>query len=585
MGEERTERRLAAILAADVAGYSRLMGIDEEGTHQNLKTHCSELVEPKIEQHRGRIIKNAGDGFLAEFTSVVDAVRCAMEIQRGMTVRNADVPDDRQIEFRMGVHQGDIIVDRGDIFGDGVNLAARLEGIADPGGICVSARVQEDVHGTVDLAFEDLGEQHLKNIQRPVRVFRIGLQNKTTRSATSFSLPDKPSIAVLPFLNLSGDPEQEYFADGMVDEIITSLSRIGWLIVASRTSTFVFKSQSADIRDIARKLNARYVLEGSVRKAGDRVRIIGQLIDATSGAHLWADRVEGTMNDLFELQDRVTESVIGAIEPKLQFAEIERAKRKRAENMDAYDYYLRALPASHRPTPSTVDEALRLLEKGRALDPNYPPANALAAWFYFYRVAANWSGSPQDDRANVVRLARAAVDHGTDDPSVLALGGFLLAAGGDVDVGAAAGNRAIGLSPNSPLVLQNVAWTLTFTGDQDRALGYFGTAIRLEVANPRIYRALTGAAAACVLAGRFAEAIEFGEKARRDFAGWGPTHRFLAAAYAQTGNTKKAGEALAHLDKLEPAVTISHLRSFLPYQKKEQAERLWEGLRKAGMPE
>src|SRR5262245_15451774 len=580
------ERRLAAILAADVAGYSRLMGIDEESTHKGLKAHYQELVEPKIQQHRGRIIKNTGDGLLAEFTSVIDAVRCATEIQQGMAVRNAEIPDDRRIDFRIGVHQGDIITDSGDIFGDGVNVAARLEGIADPGGVCISARVQEDLRGTLDLPFDDIGEQQLKNIQRPVRVYRINLQNKPATPRPSAALPDKPSIAVLPFLNLSGDPEQEYFADGMVDEIITSLSRIGWLIVASRTSTFVFKGHSADIRDIARKLNVRYVLEGSVRKAGDRVRIIGQLIDATSGAHLWADRVEGKMNDLFELQDRVTESVIGAIEPKLQFAEIERAKRKRAENMDAYDYYLRALPASHRPTPSTVDEALRLLEKGRALDPNYPPANALAAWFYFYRVLANWSGSPQEDRANVVRLARAAVDHSTDDPSVLSLGGFLLAAGGrDVDVGAAAGNRAIGLSPNSPLVLQNVAWTLTFTGDQDRALGYFRTAIRLEAANPRIYRALTGAAAACVLAGRFAEAIEFGERARHEFAGWGPTHRFLAAAYAQTGDTKKAAEALAQLEKLEPAVTISHLRSFLPYQNQEQAERLWEGLRKAGMPE
>jgi adenylate cyclase len=579
------ERRLAAILAADVAGYSRLMGINEEGTHKDLKAHYQELVEPKIQQHRGRIIKNTGDGLLAEFSSVIDAVRCATEIQQGMTVRNAEISDDRRIDFRIGVHQGDIISDSGDIFGDGVNVAARLEGLADPGGVCISARVQEDVRGALDLPFDDIGEQQLKNIQRPVRAYHINLQNKPVTSRPSPALPDKPSIAVLPFLNLSGDPEQEYLADGMVDEIITSLSRIGWLIVASRTSTFVFKGHSADIRDIARKLNVRYVLEGSVRKAGDLVRITGQLIDATSGAHIWAGSVEGKMNDLFELQDRVTESVIGAIEPKLLFAEIERAKRKRAENMDAYDFYLRALPASYRPTPDTVNEALRLLEKGRALDPIYPPANALAAWFYFCRSAANWSGSPQEDRANVVRLARAAVDYCTDDPSVLALGGFLLAAGGDVDVGAAAGNRAVGLSPNSPLVLQNVAWTLTFAGEQDRALGYFSKAIRLEFANPRIYRALTGAAAACVLAGRFTEAIEFGERARRDFAGWGPTHRFLAAAYAQTGDTKKAAEALVHLNKLEPAVTISHLRSFLPYQNQEQAERLWEGLRKAGMPE
>jgi TolB-like protein len=350
------------------------MGINEEDTHRDLKAHGHELVEPKIRQNRGRIIKNTGDGFLAEFASVIDAVRCATEIQQGMTMRNAEIPDERRIDFRIGVHQGDIITGSGDIFGDGVNVAARLEGLADPGGICVSARVQEDVRGTLDLPFDDIGERQLKNIQRPVRAYCINLQNKPATPRPSAALPDKPSIAVLPFLNLSGDPEQEYFADGMVDEIITSLSRIGWLIVASRTSTFVFKGHSADIRDIARKLNVRYVLEGSVRKAGDRVRIIGQLIDATSGAHLWADRVEGKMNDLFELQDRVTESVIGAIEPKLQFAEIERAKRKRAENMDAYDYYLRALPASHRPTPSTVDEALRLLEKGRALDPNYPPA-------------------------------------------------------------------------------------------------------------------------------------------------------------------------------------------------------------------
>jgi TolB-like protein len=327
------ERRLAAILAADVAGYSRLMGVDEESTHRDLKAHCQQLVEPKIQQHRGRIIKNTGDGFLAEFTSVIDAVRCATEIQQGMAARNAEIADDRRIDFRIGVHQGDIIRDSGDIFGDGVNVAARLQGIPDPGGICISARVQEDVRGALDLPFDDIGEQQLKNIQKPIRAYRINLQNKPATSRPSPALPEKPSIAVLPFLNLSGDPEQEYFADGMVDEIITSLSRIGWLIVASRTSTFVFKRHSADTREIARKLNVRYVLEGSVRKAGDRVRIIGQLIDATSGAHLWAGRVEGKKNDLFELQDRVTESVVGAIEPRLQFAEIERAKRKRAENM------------------------------------------------------------------------------------------------------------------------------------------------------------------------------------------------------------------------------------------------------------
>jgi tetratricopeptide (TPR) repeat protein len=341
-----------------------------------------------------------------------------------------------------------------------------------------------------------------------------------------------------------------------------------------------------DIRDIARKLNVRYVLEGSVRKAGERVRIIGQLIDAASGAHLWADRVEGKLGDVFELQDRVTECVACAIEPNLQLAEIERAKRKRAGSMDAYDYYLRALPASYRPTPTGLDEALQLLEKGFALDPNYPGANAVGAWLYFYRVAATWSTSPGEDRANAFRLARAAVDYGADDPFALALGGFLLAAlGREIEAGVSAANRAMEMSPNSTTVMQHLAWTLTFTGDQDRAVGYFEVAIRLGVSDPLNYRALTGAAAASVLAGRFATAIAFGERARRIYAGWGPTHRFLAAAYAQTGDTAKAAGALAHLHKLEPAVTISHLQSFLPYQNQQQAERLWEGLRKAGMPE
>ena len=445
---ENASRRLAAILAADIAGYSALMGSDEARTVQDLKGHQA-VVLPMIREFGGRIIDTAGDGILAEFPSVVNAMKCAVAIQSKMAERNTTREPDRRMQFRIGINIGDVMYDENRIYGDGINVAARLEGIAEAGGICVSGKVYDEISGRIDIGFQDIGEQQLKNITRPVRAYKARLESAASLAvaAAESAVSEKPSIAVLPFQNMSGDPEQEYFADGMVDEIITSLSRIQWLIVTSRTSTFAFKGQNADIRDIARKLSVRYVLEGSVRKVGNRVRIIGQLIDAASGAHIWADRVEGLLDDIFELQDRVTECVVGAIEPKLWYAEIERAKRKRPENMDAYDYYLRALPASYRPTPDHSAEALRLLEKGFAIDPNFPPANAVAAWLYFYRVAATWSTSPQEDRARAVRLARVAVDYGEGDPFVLAMGGFLLASmGKDVETGMSVVNRAVAMS-------------------------------------------------------------------------------------------------------------------------------------------
>jgi TolB-like protein/class 3 adenylate cyclase len=310
---ERVERRLAAILAADVAGYSRLMGQDEAGTLARLKTLRRELIDPKIAEHKGRIFKTTGDGILVEFPSVVEAVACAVAVQRGMPERNADTPEDQRIEFRVGIHQGDIIVEDGDIFGDGVNVAARLEGLAEPGGICVSARVQEDAAGKLDLAFQDAGEQQLRNIARPVRAYRVVLDRRSTPATpTALQLPDKPSIAVLAFANMSGDPDQEYFADGMVEDITTALSKIRWLFVIARNSAFTYKGRAVDVKQVGRELGVRYVLEGSVRKAGGRVRITGQLIDANNGAHLWADRFDGSLEDVFELQDKVASSVAGS---------------------------------------------------------------------------------------------------------------------------------------------------------------------------------------------------------------------------------------------------------------------------------
>src|SRR6202521_348622 len=373
-------RRLAAILAADVAGDSRLIGADEEGTLIRLRSIRAELIDPKITEHRGRIVKTTGDGLLVEFSSVVDALRCATQIQRGMAEGNSAVPADGQIEFRIGIHQGDVVVEDGDIFGDGVNVAARLEGLAEPGGICVSARVQEDTAGKLALVFEDMGEQELKNIARPLRVYRIqtGAPASESRQAP-LSLPDKPSIAVLPFANMSGDPEQEYFADGMVEEIITALSRIRWLFVIARNSTFTYKGRAVDVKEVGRELGVRYVLEGSVRKAGTRVRITGQLIDAITGTHLWADRFDGSLEDVFELQDKVAISVAGVIEPALQAAEMRRSAARPTSDLTAYDLYLRALATVSSITKERFFAALGLLEQATAIDPNYGPALSLAA--------------------------------------------------------------------------------------------------------------------------------------------------------------------------------------------------------------
>ena len=352
MATGRAERRLAAILAADVAGYSRLMGVDEEGTLAALKAIRRELADPKIKEHRGRIVKTTGDGLLLEFASVVDAVRCAVDVQREMAERNADVPPDHRIELRMGINVGDIIRDGRDIYGDGVNVAARLEARAEPGGICVSRVVRDQVRDKLAFSFEDMGEQQVKNIARPIRVHRILLgEAKGPFEATAggqsrapLPLPDKPSIAVLPFQNMSGDPEQEYFADGMVEEIITALSRIRWLFVIARNSSFTYKGQAVDVKQVGRELGVRYVLEGSVRRAGHRVRITTQLIDAQRGAHLWADRFDGSLDDIFELQDEVAISVAGVIEPTLQAAEILHSAEQPTTDFTAYDLYLRALP-------------------------------------------------------------------------------------------------------------------------------------------------------------------------------------------------------------------------------------------------
>ena len=404
MGSERVERRLAAILAADVAGSCRLIGIDEEGTLAQLKALRKTLFDPEIAAHHGRVVKNTGDGALVEFASAVDAARCAVDIQRGMATQNTDVADDQRIEFRIGIHLGDIIIDDDDIFGDGVNIAARLEGIAEPGGVCMSDDAYRQVRGKVDIAFDDMGPQLLKNIAEPMRTWRVRLTGQTPLQSgpavsqpQALPLPDKPSIAVLPFQNMSGDPEQEYFADGMVEEIITALSRNHQLFVIARNSSFTFKGRAVDIKQVARDLGVRYVLEGSVRKSGNRIRITGQLIDAASGAHLWADRYDGALGDVFELQDQVATSVVGAIAPSLTQAEMERAKRKPTNSLDAYDYYLRGLTALWQYTKDGTEQACGLFERSVALDPQFAPAYAVLAGTINLRKSWGWSTDPAAD--------------------------------------------------------------------------------------------------------------------------------------------------------------------------------------------
>jgi adenylate cyclase len=572
-------RRLAAILAADVAGYSRLIGADEGGTLERLKALRRELLDPKIADHRGRLVKTTGDGLLLEFGSVVDALRCAVEVQRGMAGRNTGMPTDNRIEFRIGINVGDIVVEDGDIFGDGVNVAARLEGLAEPGGICVAARVQEDAAGRLDLAFEDIGEQQLKNIARPVRVYRVVTEARpeTLRPGTAPPLPDKPSIAVLPFANMSGDPEQEYFADGMVEEIITALSRIRWLFVIARNSSFTYKGQAVDVKQVGHELGVRYVLEGSVRKAGGRVRITAQLIDATNSAHLWADRFDGPLEDVFDLQDKVASSVAGVIEPALQAAEIHRSAARPTTDLSAYDLYLRALAALYPNTRERTFEALGLLEQAIAIDRHYAPALAWAAICYMGLVRDGWAEEPGVSRRKGIDLARRALEAGENDPRILANAANALAVLGE-DIGAMIGlvDRALTLNPSFARGWLVSGLLRLFAGQPDLAIEHVETCLRLSP-RERVGTALSVMGQAYFLKRRFEEAESTLLLALQDYPAFPPAYRGLAACYAHMGRLDEARAIVIRLRAIIPQVVPSDL----PFRNPEHRELYLSGLRLA----
>jgi TolB-like protein/class 3 adenylate cyclase len=587
------ERRLAAILAADVAGYSRLIEADEEGTLRRLKALRREVVDPKLAEHRGRIVKTTGDGLLVEFASVVDALRSAAEVQAALAEGNEPLPPDRRIEFRIGIHQGDIVVEDGDIFGDGVNVAARLEGLAEPGGICVSARVQEDAAGRLDLAFEDMGDQALKNIARPVRAYRVGPSAsgsqlvETAAIPPALPLPDKPSIAVLPFANMSGDPEQDYFADGMVEEITTAISRLPWLFVIARNSSFTYKGKVVDVRQVARELGVRYVLEGSVRKAGNRVRITGQLIDTASSAHIWADHFDGALHDIFELQDQVASSVVGAIEPKLRRSEIERAARKPTERLDAYDLYLRALAQSHKFTAEATREAIQLLRSALDIDPSYAPAAGLSAWCRSVQKSQGWAVPTGPEVAEGLRLARRAIESGPDDPDALWMAGYTMAYLGTEHAAAlAAISRALALNPNSAHAWGFKGSVESYLGQAEQAIDSCQRALRLSPLDPLAYQFDIGISLAHLGAHRFEEATEWVDRALRDEPRYIASFRIKVALCGLLGRGDEGRQWLERLMDLQPGLSVAsamtHAATFLS---REIAEVIADGLRKAGLPE
>jgi adenylate cyclase len=542
-------------LAADVAGYSRLVEADEEGTLSRLKAVRAEVIDPKIAFHHGRIVKTTGDGLLVEFASVVDALRCAAEAQTAMAKSNDPLPPDRRIEFRIGVNVGDVVVEDGDIFGDGVNVAARLEGLAEPGGICISARVQEDAAGRLDLAFEDMGDQALKNIARPVRAYRVvtAAGSPSTQVSSGPPLPDKPSIGVLPFANMSGDPEQEYFVDGMVEEIITALSRIRWLFVLARNSSFTYKGQAVDVKQVGRELGVRYVLEGSVRKAGNRVRITGQLIDAATGAHLWADRFDGSLEDVFDLQDKVASSVSGVIEPALQAAEAARSAARPTNDLTAYDLYLRAY-AMVLSSTRQIPEALRLLEQAIARDPRYGPALAWAAFCCHRLLMDGRSEDPQADRLKGADFARRALEVAGDDPGILANAAYALAFFGE-DIGAlmALADRALALNPNYARGWHISGTLRLFAGQPDIAIEHIEAAMRLSP-RARIGPSLLVIGAAHFISRRFDQAVPKLLLAIQEDPSFPPQYRTLAACYAHMGRLDDAKEIVARLRAITPVV-------------------------------
>ena len=596
----REQRRLAAIVAADVVGYSRLMGRDEAGTVARLRQARAERLQPVLDRRGGRIVKLTGDGALIEFASAVEALSAAIEFQQAVADSEAERAAEQRLVFRVAVHLGDVIVEGEDLYGDGVNVAARLEAEAPLGGIVISGDMYNATAGRLRATFDDVGRLALKNIERPVQAYAVrwtaGDWPTLTEPVTSASaatrldmplpLPDKPSIAVLPFQNMSGDPEQEYFADGMVEDIITALSRFKSLFVIARNSSFTYKGRAVDIKQVGRELGVRYVLEGSVRKAGDRVRITGQLIDSETGAHLWADRFDGSLEGVFELQDQVTTSVVGAIAPRLDRAELERAKRKPVGNLDAYDCFLRGMAKVHEQTKDSWEEALSLFYRAIELDPDFSSPYGMAARCYGARKTLGCVIDRDWEATETRRLALRVSAIGHDDALAHCWAGYTLVfVCHDYDTGATLVDQALSLNPNLAVCWQNRGYVSMYIGQHETALEQVSRALRLSPLDPETFRSESIMAMAHMFQGRNEQALIWATKALARQSNWMPAMRCSAAANALAGNIDEAQKVMVRMLQLHPAFNVSYCRYLSPYRRPQDIEKFIEGLRLAGLPE
>ena len=585
---------MAAVLAADVAGYSRLMGLSEEQTLAQLKALRRTLVDPTIASHRGRIVKTTGDGMLVEFASAVDAVRCAADVQREMVKQNADVPEDLRIEFRIGIHVGDIIIDDDDIFGDGVNIAARLEGIAEPSGVCLSDDAHRQIRGKVDLLFDDIGEQNLKNIAEPMRAWRMRhsgdgvpesqLDPYPLRRPHALALPDKPSIVVLPFDNMSAEPGQDYLADGIVEAITATLSCIRSFFVIARSSAFTYKGRATNVREIGKELGVAYLLEGSVQKAGNRLRITVQLIETEGGAHVWSSRYDGTIDEFFDLEDRITQQVAGALQPSIRGAEIERSRRKRPQDLSSYDYTMRAMPHVWALEKDESAKALELLEKALKIDPEYPLALALAGWCHAQRSVYNWADDLAASQSTARTLAEHAANLSGDDPLILAVLGTVHTFVRNYGTARVLLERALALDPNCAWAWSRLAWVENYADQPQKAIENFERALRLSPIDPMNFNNYAGLGSAHEILQDYDNAAALYRRAllERPNASW--IYRNLASTLSGSGRIDEARLAFAEMLRSYPDLTISKYKQAMVFSG-TTLDRMAENLRKLGLPD
>ena len=589
MEQPGVQRKLTAILAADVAGYSRLMGADEEGTLRTLTAHRA-VIDGLIAEHHGRVVGAAGDSVLADFASAVDAVKCAVEIQQALGEKNAEVADARKMEFRIGVNLGDVIVKGDDIFGDGVNVAARLEGIADPGGICISRSTRDQVRDKLPFTLEDMGEHNVKNIARPVRVFRVLLPavksvagEPATAAASALALPDKPSIVVLPFENMSGDPEQEYFSDGIAEDIITDLSKISALFVIARNSAFTYKGKATKVQEICRDLGVRYVLEGSVRKAGNRVRITSQLIDGATGGHLWAERYDRDLTDIFAVQDDVTQKIVAAMAMKLTRDEKRRIAGRGTDNLEAYDCLLRGRELAGRHTKEAIAQARAMHERAIALDPKFAAAHAALAMTECLAYINQWGEAPGEKWQRAHEPAQMAVALDKTEPQAHLVLGIIYMWMNRHDEATAEAERALALEPNLAAAYATLSGVLHYSGRSEEALQSLDTAMRLDPHYPNIYLHFMGQNYFSL--GRYEEAIAALKRRLIRNPETDVSRVLIAAAYGHLGRFDEARAEWAEAMRVNPEYSLEHKRKILPYKNPADFERIVDGLRQAGLPE